>query len=187
RNEDKDTPLHLACLGEGHGKCIRILCMSGAEIDPKNKWDETPLITLLQRMNDQTERISNALVLLEFGAKPNIANENGTTPLHFAAEAIDTALCRKLLEYKDVNVNAKEKFTGETPLHAAFQFSFPPVELLELLIAKGARVNEEDQEGQTPLWEACAVGNASGAEVLLRHGAEVDRRDVRGDSPLHAA
>ncbi|KAF2464651.1 ankyrin, partial [Lindgomyces ingoldianus] len=127
-------------------------------------------------------------ILLDHGARPDIADNDGVTSLHFAAQLSDHELCETLLSYHGVEINAKENLSGETPLHWAFRWSDPPTELLELLIARGANVNEQDNDSQAPLYEAANVGDANGVKVLLSHGADIDDdEEVFGRTALHAA
>ena len=57
-------------------------------------------------------------------------------------------LIKKLIE-SGINVSAKEKTTGQTPLHYAAKNYH--MEIAELLIANGAGINEMCDQGFTPL------------------------------------
>lgn len=45
----------------------------------------------------------------------------------------------------------------------------------------------QDSHGKTPLYRACAKGNADVALVLLKHGADPNARNNFGNLPIHAA
>ena len=62
--------------------------------------------------------------------------------------------------------------SGETALHAvARSYSEKHAsEVCELLIANGAKVNELNVKGQTPLDEALANGRNKTAGILRKHG-----------------
>ena len=60
----------------------------------------------------------------------------------------NTELIKRLIE-SGINVSAKEKTTGQTPLHYAAKNYH--MEIAELLIANGADVNEMCAQGFTPL------------------------------------
>ena len=45
----------------------------------------------------------------------------------------------------------------------------------------------QNEDGWTPLHEACCLGNAEIAKVLLRHGADAQARCKDGTTPLHKA
>ena len=45
----------------------------------------------------------------------------------------------------------------------------------------------QNEDGWTPLHEACCLGDAEIAEALLRHGADAQARCKDGTTPLHKA
>jgi ankyrin repeat protein len=99
--------------------------------------------------------------LVEAGADPLIATERGTTPLMMAAGAgtdvqrerapeeravaIETA---KFLVEHGADVNAAGQY-GWTALHAATYQGMN--DLIEYLVSKGAKIDQKDEFGQTPL------------------------------------
>jgi len=99
--------------------------------------------------------------LVEAGADPLIGTERGTTPLMMAAgagtdvqrerapeertTAVETA---KFLVERGADVNAAGQY-GWTALHAAAYQGIN--DLIEYLISKGAKIDQKDQFGQTPL------------------------------------
>ena len=64
------------------------------------------------------------------------------------------------------DVNEKEKFTGYTPLIYAAEEGHK--QIVELLIAKGADVNTEDNVGRTPLDWAATWGMKEIADLLQK-------------------
>jgi len=61
------------------------------------------------------------------------------------------------------------------------------IELVKLLLEKGADVNVKDQRGFTPLHKACGLGRFRIAKFLLDHGANPEARNVNDRTPLHIA
>ena len=59
--------------------------------------------------------------------------------------------------------------------------------IVALLIAKGARVNEKDAEGLTPLHRAARSGHRDTAALLISNGAEVNVKNSAGLTPLELA
>ena len=57
----------------------------------------------------------------------------------------------------------------------------------DALIARGARVNEADMRGNTPLHKAVNDGNVAVAEILVAAGADVSKGDDKGVTPLAIA
>jgi ankyrin repeat protein len=109
----------------------------------------------------EVNNIEAVKVLVEAGADPRIATEQGTTPLILAsgagtdvqrarsleerATAVRTA--RYLVEH-GADVNAAGQF-GWTALHAAAYQGYNDV--IEFLVSKGAKIDAMDALGQTPL------------------------------------
>ncbi len=100
-------------------------------------------------------------VLLKYGAEPLAFSQTyfkvaRTTPLNLATRTNDRELTRKMVEaIKDVHAafdrNIWGSATGSNALQrAAF---FGDLYAVELLLARGAQINEEDQEGRTALDE----------------------------------
>jgi ankyrin repeat protein len=61
------------------------------------------------------------------------------------------------------------------------------VQLVELLIAKGAAVNHQDDDGATALMYAARNGDTEAVNALLRNGASVNVADKEGETALMKA
>ena len=61
------------------------------------------------------------------------------------------------------------------------------MEIVELLIAKGADVNMRDDSGQTPLLNATSGGHKEIIELFIAEGADVNAKGYDGMTPLHVA
>ena len=87
----------------------------------------------------------------------------------------NTELIKQLIE-SGINVSAKEKTTGQTPLHYAAKNYH--MEIAELLIANGAGINEMCDQGFTPL-DYLEVDNKSWGskeemiKLLRKHGGKL--------------
>ncbi|CAL1543868.1 unnamed protein product [Lymnaea stagnalis] len=61
-------------------------------------------------------------------------------------------------------------------------------DMVELLLRSGARVNDTDSRGQTPLMVAAKQSDAEGVlKILVESGAEVNKVDSKGVGALHEA
>jgi ankyrin repeat protein len=58
------------------------------------------------------------------------------------------------------------------------------LEIAELLLKHGAKVNAADEKGVTALHEAARLGQLRVAELLLKHGANVHAKDHEGKAPV---
>ncbi|WP_353275787.1 ankyrin repeat domain-containing protein [Wolbachia endosymbiont (group A) of Pipizella viduata] len=71
---------------------------------------------------------------------------------------------------------------GNTVLHLAAYLSD-----IKLLIRKGAKVNIENNSGETPLHLAAFYGKVENVKVLLEEGADVNARNGKRNTALHYA
>jgi ankyrin repeat protein len=75
---------------------------------------------------------------------------------------------------------------GQTPLH--FALLGPHLDMLSLLIEKGADVNAHDSQGASPLDDAVWRGQLDAVAMLLAHGARLnDPHTQTGATPVNEA
>jgi ankyrin repeat protein len=157
-------------------KIVRLLLAHGANPNFQLKQPGSPSRTVTEiSLQGATPLVFAAEVnhlevvkaLLAAGADPSIATEQGTTALMLSAgagtdiqrmrspeeraTAVETA---KLLVEHGVDVNAVGQY-GWTALHSATYQGLSDV--IEFLVSKGAKINEMDAFGQTPLSISLAV------------------------------
>ena len=114
-----------------------------------------------------------ALEMLRQGADANLAQNDGTTPLHWAVYQIDPDLVEALLA-KGANPDARNLF-GSTPLAEAVSAGNAAV--VTMLLEAGADANAANLDGETALMLAARAGSVEIAEQLLEHGADVNARE----------
>lgn len=122
--------------------------------------------------------------LLEWGARSDIGNSSGETPVHWAAKSSNvTALyCmtrsdRGLLSLRDCD--------GFTPFIISAQNDNAPV--MEWMYLKGISVEEQDDWGRTALQWACYKGHRRTVQWLLSRSASIVHRDHEGMTAIHWA
>ena len=122
------------------------------------------------------------------GMDVNARGEFGETALSSAAASPDhLAMARLLLDKgADVNISAD---IGDSPLAIALHGN--NLELVKILLAKGADPNRASKSsytpGTTPLMMAARAGNMEIVKLLLAHNADVSQRDAHGESAVDYA
>ncbi|ESO07019.1 hypothetical protein HELRODRAFT_171057 [Helobdella robusta] len=87
-------------------------------------------------------------------------------------------------ESQEYDVNGRDKFY-RTPLMIAILNS--DINLVKILVSKGAYVNVRDNFLWTPLHLACHVGNIDIVQFLLQKGAKTDNTSMNKSTPLMKA
>ena len=170
------TPLHLAT-EYGYAEIVELLLAEPAiDVNVKTTDGNTPLHVAAWEGRTKVTR----LLLVDPSIAVNEMNWESFTPLKCAALRGHTEIVRLLLAAPGIDVNAAETeetpsesmHIGGSPLHAAAWMDRTEIARL-LLAAPGIDVNAADEDGRTPLREACEEGYTE-IEALLRaaSGAE---------------
>ena len=109
-------------------------------------------------------------LLLDAGANPDGANAAGATPLMWAIP--DLAKVKLLLSHR-ADVNASSSNLQRTPLLIAARYP-GSVELLRLLLEKGADLHAKDKNGASALGLAATYANVDVVRFLVESGSDVN-------------
>lgn len=125
-----------------------------------------------------------AFQLLAAGCDANLADSEGNTPLHEAAEAGHLEVLRILLKNGKCDVNAKNVF-GQTPLmRAVFNEN---LEVVKLLVKAGSDLHVLDHLGKSSLMIGVQEGAEKSCLYLIKAGSDVNLADHEGHSVLFYA
>ena len=169
------TPLMYAAR-DGAPDGARALARGGADVNATDPEGTTALVRAIINGHYDT-----AAVLLEEGANPNIADTSNMGALYAA-----------------VDMSSLGEIYGRPPRQATDRHSV--LDLIELLLAKGADVNAKLKtatltrnhtpgegtlgDGATPLMRAAKHGDYRAVEILLKHGADVSMKQRQGSTAL---
>ncbi|KAF2351917.1 Ankyrin repeat-containing domain [Trinorchestia longiramus] len=139
KKDDGYTALHLAALNN-HVEVAELLVHAGrANMDLQNVNLQTPLHLAVERHHTQIVRL-----LVREGAKLNLSDKDGDTPLHEALRHHTLAQLRQLQDLQDVG-----KLLIGLGTHGVDKKS--PASIACLLAAHGADLHIKNKKGQTPL------------------------------------
>jgi ankyrin repeat protein len=155
---------------------LRRLLHEGAN---PNKADELSMMTPL--MSVETAALAEALI--EAGASVEARDRLGRTPLHYAVRMREAAMIIPLLGRHGANPNAHAAGgKGTTPLMTVVEAFFEDLDkkrcaqLVRLLVQTGARIDEPDDRGDTPLALAAVNNFPELVKLLLELGANPSLR-----------
>ena len=218
RDEEGRTPLHVA-VEYGRSAAVELLLAAGADVEAPE--GAAPGFRPLHRAclpRPGSAAVDPTLIeiLLKHGARGDVTDDRGTTPLHLCVEWCEADLVERLIGHA-ARAGACDR-TGRTPLHVAVMRGAPvsaieglleddgeiagvsrgrrrdsalsrleDAAVLELLLAEGADPNAADRNQVTPLHVAASRGTAWAVRALLAAGADADAADEWGATPLHRA
>src|SRR4051812_17273120 len=214
------TPLILAAR-QGNLDAVKVLAENGADLNKPAGDGSTAMVVAIQNGHYDVARY-----LVEKGADINKPNEKGWTPLYLSVKHrnLETGTIPvpnqeqatdfiKLLLDRNVDVNARISFNTEirngqraTWFEEDGATAFiraalcGDIEVMRMLLAKGADPNIKTTDGTTALMAAAGVGFTEGfiqyrsqedsieaVKLLLELGADVNTRNEGGLTALHGA
>lgn len=175
------TPL-MTAVNRGCYQNAKMLLSHGAKVD----CDDMKGMTLVADAMNYAD-LELIELLVEHGALLNatpemFAEDEEKQPFHLLNFAVDDGLvdvAKYLLEKGQVPLNTLD-YTGWAPLHLAAGHN--NLELLNLLLEKGADANIKDVDGNTPLAWAKQFEANDAMEILRRNGAFADA-EWHGEKP----
>lgn len=141
---------------------VQLFVEKGAAINQK---DDSPLSKASESGN-----LEIVQYLLKTGKNSQGTLNDALWALCDARPTPDTLKIAQLLLDSGAQVNRQAGFYNTTPLYGAAQNG--PLELVKLLVSKGAKVNAVDKYFSRPLAKAVQADNLEIAKFLLEHGAD---------------
>ena len=121
------------------------------------------------------------------GVDINDRPEIGKALLDYAAEQNQLVIATYLLDHgaKVEAASATGLNKSITALHRAAYFD--AIDVLDLLVARGAVIDARQENGPTPLVYAASNGSLRTAAALIKHGADVSAKFSHGQTPISEA
>ena len=157
---------------------LRTLLQEGA--DPNENYNDSPALSFtILHLCCGKGHLEATKLLVEAGANVQSRDAWAMSPLVHSIISQYIDVIEYLLSVCPRIVNLTDKF-GKSPLHFAIESD--NVEIVELLIRRGADINMSTMHGITPLMFTCSTPKLSQREeivrILLREGALIDLVDT---------
>lgn len=206
----KRTPLYYC----RHADIAQMLLERGASIDHKDKHGRTPLDELLNNLHRYNSPFKHVQLFIDYCTPPTThtlhelirnglldypevlrltpdigidmheRNDNGYTAFLSAVRQNNIDHVRVLLDHgSDMYARSQTKF--KTALHMAASSGY--VDIIELLLNRGFRIDSVDEDGNTALHLACRENKVEAAAMLLNHGINPNLGNKKGETSLHVA
>jgi TonB family protein len=176
RDGEKRTVLHYAAYC-GHTAIMAALLENTKDVNKKDASSQMPVHYAINANHDDIVGL-----LADHNAKVNTDKENLQNSLVANIAGGNYNTVSFLLDQK---AEADGETLGTTPLVMAAGAS--DVEMVDLLIERGADVNKGNNSQVTPLLSACLTGRMEVVKYLLEKDAEVNAQSQNGLSALQAA
>lgn len=146
----------------------------------KNVMGILPLVAVNTKPASTNLKIAS--LLIQYGADVNDTEEVfGDNLLMAACVNQNLDLVKFALDCK-IDVNSKDHY-GRSPLRLTLVAGNENIEIQNLLIERGANVNDQDMTGRTVLCYAARGGHTDLVVLLLKHGADPGIMDFYGRLP----
>jgi ankyrin repeat protein len=198
KDEIGQTPLKCA-VWKHKLDIVRLLLDKGADVNAKDKFGDTVLIKAIGDDRD----LEIARLLLDKGADLNAKGQHGKTAmwiaarwgLHRTTELLEQRGAILTLEVASALGDTErvrgflEKGTDGQDIGTALVWASKQghLQIIKLLLAKGADVNAKDESGLTALVEASGNGGLEIVKFLLAKGADVNGEGNKGWTALKSA
>jgi ankyrin repeat protein len=178
---------NVALLEAKNQKQLEKALADGAQIDATNEDGATKLTLLCKSKSGVMSKTEEAmaLFLVDKGADLKNEDDDGGTPLHYAAGSGNHALIEVLLA-KGIKPVASKKLQY-TPLHYCTDTHAKDTWIWDTLLAAGNPIDAVNKWGDTPLYSAQSSWNPTAVKYFLSKGASTTHKDKSGKTLVERA
>lgn len=178
QNAEGWAPLHAAC-SQGHYKVVKTMLTDfNAAINIQTKEGTTPLYFAAHSGRPKITEL-----LLQLRADPNLGKKGGWLPLHGAIYNDYDAVVLQLLDAGARMNDGVDEIKGYAPIHIAIASEHPNIPVVKLLIARGADINKQTENGATALHLAVFWASVPVVRLLVESGARLDIKNNKSRRP----
>ncbi|KAK6186715.1 hypothetical protein SNE40_005996 [Patella caerulea] len=181
KDRNGNSLLHVACCFYGVETVELLLNKGMVDMESKNSGGYTPIVVAIRSDKQPVEKVK---VLANFGANLNVR-----FPSHYSDESLLHYACRchkvedvEFLLSKNVDIEIRNN-ANETPIISALRSSTQSIQRVELLLAKGAKLDHSS----SILNYACQYGSLDSVKYFIDKGFNVEARNDKNESPLMSA
>ena len=178
-NSKGRTALMEAALS-GKKEIVDLLLNNGASANAIDLQGNNPILLVMNSMISE-RKIDIIQTLIKKGADVNVINNDGNSALLIGCKIGDESSVRLLIDNK-ADVNPRDIKNGETPLISSIQSG--SLDIVNILIKRGADVNKPNFDGETPLMIASWYKKGSIVKLLLEKGARIECFDNKKQTAL---
>ncbi|KAJ5936943.1 hypothetical protein N7466_003393 [Penicillium verhagenii] len=183
-SQDREGRTPLSWAAEKGHKDVIVLLLATGRVDPdsRDKMGRTPLLWAVKQGHEAVAW----LLLSNKRVNPNSKSVrlNWTSPLSLAAENGLVTVVWLLLKNDQVEIDPRDKL-GQTPLSLAARRVH--LEVVQLLLDRGADPNSADEHGQTLVFRAAEYGRLTVVQLLLDRGGDINAADNDRRTPVYIA
>ncbi len=112
---------------------------------------------------------------------------DGKSLLHFAIDNCEHNYVEviEFLINSGADINSCQSYLHETPLHRLCARITPKIDVVKLLLSKGAETNIENIAGKTPVFHCSFSYSVELLNILVQYGADVKHTDKYKNTILH--
>lgn len=169
KNDEGETPLGVAITYPSQDIVVMLLDR-GALVNEPSRYGVTPLMTVAALGTGK-----NLNILLDYGANPDLQDNQGRTALMYAVETLNYDTASALLDIPKIDLSLKDKKGKTAFMHVLDK---QDANMLDLFAAKGVKVDSKDKATRDLFFKSVKNNDENMVRLLIACGYKVDNQDT---------